>query len=58
MYCLMKNKQIRKALKGSTPINSMYALIPEHRREAFKRFASCFGLTEDNIKSILANERR
>lgn len=54
----MKKKLIQKAMKSDTPINSMYALIPEKRREAFKRFAACFGFTEDNIKSILANEKR
>ena len=36
----MKKKQIQKAMKSDTPINSMYALIPEKRREAFKRFAA------------------
>jgi hypothetical protein len=54
----MRSKQIRKALKSDTPINSMYALIPESRRDAFKRFASYFGFTENNIKSILSNEKR
>lgn len=54
----MKKKLIQKAMKSDTPINSMYALIPEKRRKAFKRFAACFGFTEDNIKSILANEKR
>ena len=58
MYSLMRKKQIRKALKSETPANSMYALIPKNRREAFRRFASCFGFTEDDIKSILANEKR
>ena len=27
----MKNKEIKKALKSDTPINSMYALIPGGR---------------------------
>ena len=36
----MIKKLIRKALKSETPANSMYALIPKNRREAFRRFAS------------------
>lgn len=32
----MKNKEIKKALKSDTPINSMYALIPGNRLQAFK----------------------
>ena len=54
----MKKKLIQKAMKSDTPINSMYALIPEKRRETFKRFAACFGFTEVNIKKILSNEKR
>lgn len=58
MYSPMRKEQIGKALKGETPANSMYALIPKNRREAFRRFASCSGSTEDGIKSIPANEKR
>ena len=54
----MKKKLIQKAMKSDTPINSMSALIPEKRRETFKRFAACFGFTEENIKKILSNEKR
>lgn len=54
----MRKKQIRKALNSEMPINSIYSLIPEKKRKAFKRFASCFGFTEENIKNILQNERR
>ena len=52
----MKNKQVRKALKSDTPINSMYALIPDNRMRAFKKFAARFGFTEERIKSVLENE--
>ena len=54
----MKNKQVRKALKSDTPINSMYALIPDNRMLAFKKFAARFGFTEERIKSVLENEKR
>ena len=30
----MKNKQLKKALKSNTPINSLYALIPAGQRDA------------------------
>ena len=45
-------------MKSETPYNDTYALIPESKREEFNRFASYFGLTEENIKSILENEKR
>ena len=54
----MKNKQVQKALKSDTPINSMYALIPGGRMGAFKKFAARFGFTEERIKSVLENEKR
>lgn len=46
-----------KAIKSETPINSMYSLIPTDKRNAFKRFASCFGFTEERIKKILSEEK-
>ena len=48
----MRKKQMLKAIKSETPINSMYSLIPTDKRNAFKRFASCFGFTEERIKKI------
>lgn len=54
----MRKKQIKKALKSDTPINSMYALIPDNRMRAFKKFAARFGFTEERIKSVLENEKR
>ncbi|MCE8758567.1 hypothetical protein K0F43_21565 [Bacteroides fragilis] len=54
----MKNKDIKKALKSDTPINSMYALIPGGRMGAFKKFTARFGFTEERIKSVLDNEKR
>lgn len=54
----MKNKEIKKALKSDTPINSMYALIPGDRMRSFKKFAARFGFIEERIKSVLDNEKR
>ena len=54
----MQNKQVQKALKSDTPISSMYALIPDNRMRAFKKFAARFGFTEERIKSVLENEKR
>ena len=54
----MKNKEIKKALKSDTPINSMYALLSGCRMGAFKKFAARFGFTEERIKSVLDNEKR
>ena len=54
----MKNKEIKKALKSDTPINSMYALIPGGRMDAIKKIATRYGFTEERIKSVLDNEKR
>ena len=53
----MKNKQLKKALKSNTPINSLYASIPAGQRDAFKKFAAMFGFNDEKIKKILANEK-
>lgn len=55
---MMRKKQIKKALKSDTPINSMYSLIPDNRMRAFKKFAALFGFTEGRIKTVLENEKR
>lgn len=47
----MKKKQVQKALKSDTPINSIYSLIPDNRMQAFKKFAARFGFTEERIKN-------
>lgn len=54
----MRKKHIEKALKSDMPINGMFALIPEKKREAFKKFAAGFGFTEEKINNILSNERQ
>lgn len=53
---IMKKKHLRKALNSNKPINGLYGLIPPERRNAFKKFASAFGFTEEKIKNILAHE--
>ncbi|RYT79276.1 hypothetical protein EAJ04_24675 [Bacteroides faecis] len=55
---MMKKQQINKALKSDTPINSLYSLIPNNKMQAFKKFASRFGFTEERIKTVLENEKR
>lgn len=44
-------------MEGDMPINSMFNLIPEKRMAEFKRFASIFGFTEENINTILKREK-
>lgn len=54
---LRKNK-IKKALKSDSPINDMYALIPNNKLRDFQKFAARFGFTENKIKLILEKEKR
>lgn len=53
----MRKKQIAKAMKSRTPINRLYGLIPKDKKAEFQRFARCFGITPDDIKRILENEK-
>lgn len=39
----MKTPAVRKAVNSDTPLNALYALIPENRRKALDRFLSLFG---------------
>lgn len=41
----MKGSTIRKALESNTPLNSLYALIPQDQRKSLNRFLRCFGLS-------------
>lgn len=54
----MKNKDFKKALESDRTINSMFALIPEKKMKAFKKFAKQFGFTEEKINAILTNEKQ
>lgn len=53
----MKGSTVRKALESDTPLNSLYALIPENRRAALDRFVRCFGLSPAKLHEALERER-
>ena len=53
----MKGSTVQKALKSDTPLNSLYALIPENRRAALDRFVRCFGLSPEQLHGALERER-
>lgn len=53
----MKGSAIRKALESNTPLNSLYALIPQDRRKALDRFVRCFGLNPAGLHEALDRER-
>lgn len=54
----MKGTTVRKALEGDTPLNSLYALIPENRRVALDRFLWLFGKSTDDLHEALEKERK
>lgn len=53
----MKGSTVRKALESNTPLNSLYALIPQDRRKALDRFVRCFGLNPAGLHEALERER-
>lgn len=53
----MKGSTVRKALESNTPLNSLYALIPQDRRKALDRFVRCFGLNPAGLQEALDRER-
>lgn len=53
----MKGSAIRKALESNTPLNSLYALIPQDRRKALDRFVRYFGLNPTGLHEALERER-
>lgn len=53
----MKVSTVRKALESDTPLNSLYALIPESRRKALDRFVRCSGLDPAKLHEALEKER-
>lgn len=53
----MRKKQVSAAMKSRTPINRLYGLIPKDKKSEFQRFAQCFGITPDDIKRILDDEK-
>lgn len=53
----MKGSTVRKALESDTPLNSLYAIIPENRHKALDRFVRCFGLSPAKLHEALERER-
>jgi hypothetical protein len=53
----MKVSTVRKALESNTPLNSLYALIPQDRRKSLDRFVRCFGLNPARLYEALEKER-
>ena len=57
LVTLFSSYGVHKALESGTPLNSLYALIPENRREALDRFVRCFGLSPAKLHEALERER-
>ena len=53
----MKAPDVRRALESNTPLNSLYALIPQDKRKALDRFVRCFGLNPTGLHEALERER-
>nr|WP_304651171.1 hypothetical protein [Bacteroides acidifaciens] len=53
----MKGSTVCKALESGTPLNSLYALIPENRHAALDRFLRLFGKSTDDLRKALERER-
>lgn len=53
----MKGSTVRKALESNTPLNSLYAFIPQDRRKALDRFVRCLGLNPAGLHEALERER-
>ncbi len=54
----MKTSAVRKAVESDTPLNALYALIPDNRRKALDRFVRCFGLSPAKLHEALERERK
>lgn len=53
----MKGSTVRKALESGTPLNSLYALIPENRHKALDLFLRMFGKSPSELHEALEKER-
>lgn len=49
----MKAPDVRRALESGTPLNSLYALIPQDKRKALDSFVRCFGLNPAGLHDAL-----
>ncbi len=54
----MKTPAVRKAVNSDTPLNALYALIPESRRKALDRFLRLFRKSTDDLYKALEKERK
>lgn len=54
----MKGSTVRKALESGTPLNSLYALIPENRRAALDLFLRMFGKSPSELHEALEREQK
>lgn len=53
----MKAPNVRRALESGTPLNSLYALVPQDHRKALDRFVRYFGLNPTGLHEALERER-
>lgn len=53
----MKTPAVRKAVNSDTPLNALYALIPENRRKALDLFLRMFGKSPSELHEALERER-
>lgn len=54
---VMRQKKVKRLVKGKTPMNALYDAFSPRQRAAFKRFAGAFGYSEERIRNILKDER-
>lgn len=54
----MKGSTVRKALESGTPLNSLYALIPDNRRNALEQFLRLIGKKPAELQQALAKEKQ
>lgn len=52
----MNSNDVRRALESNTPLNSLYALVPQDKRKALDRFVRCFGLSISGLQEALEKE--
>lgn len=53
----MNTRAVRKAVESNTPLNALYALIPDNRHKPLGRFMRCFGLNPADLRAALVKER-
>ena len=53
----MRKKSVLKALNSKRPMNALFCLIPEKKKQEFFNFARQFGYSTDDIKGVLEKEK-